>query len=124
MEDRPQGGYHLWSYRFRQNKQIHRDEIRDAKDSVLARTRHFYDITMPDGKFYDFVRMSSTEWKYVCEGRDIVAGNLIGNEPNTDVMITWIEPPERDKGLLKMMCQVYGTRLIETHKQRVMYLKD
>ncbi len=111
-------------YRFRYNKQTRRDEILNTRDSVLATTRHFYDITMTDGQFYDFVRVSATEWRYVCDGREIVAGNLIGIEPNTDVVISWIESPANGKELLKMMCQVYGIGLLETNKQWIRYLKE
>jgi hypothetical protein len=101
------------TFRFEYNKAKRQDEILNEDGVVLASTKGFYDVTTPNGNFYDCKKLSGKSWKYIYNGKDIVIGKFKKENGVRFIEITWESVDIQDRVLIQMMCQVYGADLIQ-----------
>ena len=101
-------------YRFMYKTETSRDEITNAEGTVVATATDFYNITFPDGKLYAMIRISSTEWKYVLDGQDIIRGKFLKIKNKKNIEIAWIDTAIEGRELLWTMCQIKGVNLIKS----------
>jgi hypothetical protein len=98
-------------YQFKHNRKAGVDEIRDKQGNLLATTKNFYDLTLPDGRSFDFVRISDKEWRYDRASKEVMKATVDGESSESGIKFTWMEVPSAsEKEMLELMCRVYAMR--------------
>jgi hypothetical protein len=99
-------------YRFRYNASEGWDEILTREGALLATSRSFYDLTLPNRKSYSLIRISDTEWKYISEGDEVLHGKLILFKGAREIQMRWTGEAGIVDESVWMIAQVYGVNLV------------